>query len=107
MANISPEDVLVSGLTPTYESAGAGGDVLLNNDGRCVLYVKNEGTSGVLTITITTPVTLGGLAVADRTVEVAQAAEGAIGRLDPTVYGENVAIATDHQDAVTYAWMRP
>lgn len=66
-----------AGLTPVYTAADAANGMTYRLVPHRVLHVKNGGGSS-LTVTITTPLTVNGLAVADRTVTVAAGAETVI-----------------------------
>ncbi len=50
MATLTPQEVNLTGLTPTFAAASAGGDDFVNS-GKAVLYVKNGGASAV-TVTV-------------------------------------------------------
>jgi hypothetical protein len=66
----TPQDVSRSGLAATYYSGLLTADTqVINNDGRVVLHFKKSG-AGACTVTIATPNTIDGQAVADRTVNV-------------------------------------
>ena len=56
------------------------------NNGKLTILVKNSHASAAAAVTIATPVTVDGLAVADRTVAVAAGEVIAIGDLDPRYY---------------------
>lgn len=58
------------------------------NDGRTKLYVKNA-TGSTCVVTVATPNTVDGLAVADRTVSVATAKEFFIGPYPPEIYNDD------------------
>lgn len=49
-ALLTVQDVTLSGVTPSYAAAGAGGDTF-PNDGRSFLHVKNGG-AGSITVTV-------------------------------------------------------
>lgn len=67
---LTPQQVDEDGLTATYTSTLSTGDTyLVNNDGRVVLHFKKTG-AGDCTVTVQTPGTVRGLAVADRTFTV-------------------------------------
>ena len=61
-----------------------------NNNGRTFLHIKNGATDVV--VTLHTPTTVDGLAVADRTVTVTANTEAFIGPFQPNVYN-----GADHQ----------
>ena len=59
-----------NGLTATYTGGlSVANTYLVNNDGRVVLHFKKTG-AGACTVTVTTPGTVDGLAVADLTASV-------------------------------------
>ena len=72
MADVTkaPEDVVRGGLAAAYNSGLSTSDTyVIENNGRVILHFKKTG-AGACTVTITTPGTVDGLAVADRTVNV-------------------------------------
>ena len=71
-------------LTP--ESCAVGGDQFLN-DGRIILYFKNTNAAA-RTITIVSSGTIGGLAIADVAVAVAQDEVRIVGPFDPRIYND-------------------
>lgn len=80
MATRATEVVDVAGTTATYHAASGGGDKVTPADGT-VLHVKNGGGSSI-NVTLVTPGTEQGLAIADRVVAVGNGAEKFIA-LDP------------------------
>ncbi|MFJ8140653.1 hypothetical protein [Streptomyces sp. NPDC096013] len=76
MAALSTQVPPLAGLAITFASAAAGGDTCLTGAG-VVLLVKN-GDSASHTVTLVTPGTVNGLAIADRPVPVAAGAMEAI-----------------------------
>lgn len=76
MALLSQQKVDADGLTPAYVSAAGGGDTCLPGEGSYI-HVKN-GSGGSITVTLVTPGTVAGLAVADRAVAVGAGAEAKI-----------------------------
>ncbi len=62
---LAVQEITRAGLTPSYSAANVDGHSILNG-GREVLHVKTGGTA--CTVTIQTPGTVDGQAVADRTV---------------------------------------
>ena len=93
MATLTVTPITRSGIALPSTAAGASGDVFTNT-GKEALIVNNGG--GVdTTVTITTPCTVDGLAVGDRTVTVGASATKIIGPF-PTGYYNN----TDGQVAV-------
>lgn len=74
---LTAQSVTSGGLTATYSAANVEGHSFRLQGSR-VLHVKNGGGSSV-TVTVPTPGTVDGLAVADRTYTVAAAGETFIG----------------------------
>lgn len=62
-----------AGNIPTWSTPTVDG-YKISNDGRTIVHVKN-GNAATLTVTIQTPSTVDGLAVADRTVTILTTAE--------------------------------
>lgn len=69
-----------TGLEPAYDAAAGGGDSCRTSN-RTFLHVKN-GHSSPQTVTIATPGTVDGLAIADLAVAVPNAEERMIGPID-------------------------
>ena len=68
MATLTVQTITASGLSPAYTPAAAGGDKL--RPGKTTfLHVKN-GDASAVTVTLATPGTVDGLAIADRAVTV-------------------------------------
>lgn len=65
---VTPQQVTSAGVTPTFEAANALGNAVAPAYGRCI-RVKN-GSGSAVTVTVPTPGTIDGLAIADRTVTV-------------------------------------
>jgi hypothetical protein len=88
---ITPQGVTSAGRAPAYEPANVDGNSIRPVPGRLV-HVKNAGTAAV-TVTIPTPGTVDGLAVADRTISVAAGADQliALGKGEPYRQPGNVA----------------
>ena len=51
MATLAPQQIPVTGFTPTFAAASAGGDAC-NPDDRCFLRVKNAGSQITLTVVV-------------------------------------------------------
>lgn len=77
-------------------AAAAGGDTFPNT-GREVLIIKNGGGAPI-TLTVATPATVDGLAVADLTATIGAGATRMIGPFPPSVYS-----ASDGSVALTYS----
>ena len=74
MATLTAQTVSVAGTAPTYTAASDGGDETPVGSG-LVLYVRNGSTADI-TVTVTTPGTIQGLAIADATLSVPAAKSG-------------------------------
>lgn len=96
MAVLPTQAVSRTGLGPTYSAAAGGGDKLTPGDHVC-LHVKNGGGSSI-TVTLVTPGTVEGLAVADVAVVVPNAGERMIGPLPASLFR-----ASDGYADVTYS----
>lgn len=68
MALLATQTVTRTGLAPTYAAAAGGGDTFTPGQ-NTFLHVKN-GSGGAITVTIATPGTTSGLAIADVSVSV-------------------------------------
>lgn len=86
-SSLTVQDVVRSGLSPSYASAEGDGNSFANN-GRVVLHAKN-GSGGSITVTIQTPGTVDGLAVSDRTVAIPAGEERIIGVFPPADYNQS------------------
>ena len=79
MATLTLQDIIRTGtgLEPTYAACGAGGDEFVNEAGYFI-HIKN-GAGAPQTVTIATPVTTDGLAVADVAIAIPAGEERMIG----------------------------
>lgn len=68
MATLATQTITAGGLSPVYDPAGASGDKARPGKG-VFLHVRN-GDVASMTVTLVTPGTVDGLAIADRTVTV-------------------------------------
>lgn len=82
---VTPVPASGSALAPA--AVAAGGDQFLN-DGDIVLYFKNTNASS-RTVTIATGGTIGGIAIADVTVALAQNEEKLVGPFDPRIFNDS------------------
>ena len=95
---ISVQDVVRSGLVPTMTTANKTDGNKFSNDGKTVIYVYASSTAP--TITIQTPGTVDGLAVADRTASVTATQRKFFGPFPPSQYNQGndeVYIDVDNQ----------
>lgn len=100
MATLSVEQVVISGLAPTQNSADAGGDDFLNN-GNIILRVEN-GSGVSINVTITSPASVQGLAVEDPVIAVAAGAAKFIGPFPPSLFNDSTGkVAVDYSAATS------
>lgn len=101
---ITPQSVGSAGLAATYEPANAAGNSYRLASGT-VAHIKNAGASDC-TVTVETPMTVDGLAVADRSITVAAGTDRFIGLGTTAAYrqsGGTVFIDYDQVTSVTVA----
>ena len=99
MAELAVQQISRTGLSPTYAACGAGGDEFVNS-GDEFIHIKN-GHTGTQTVTIATPATVDGLAVADRDVAVPSGEERMIGPFPAATYNDGDSKVQLTYDAVT------
>ena len=85
---LAVQNVTRGGLTPAYTAANVDGHSIPNS-GRELVHVKAGATP--TTVTIQTPGTIDGMAVADRTVTVPASQERMIGPFPPEIYNQGGA----------------
>lgn len=90
MALLTNQSIVRTGLEATYAAASAGGDTIDGTGERVFLHVINGG-GGDVTVTVETPNTVDGLAVADLDVVVTAGEERMIGPFPLALYGQNNA----------------
>jgi hypothetical protein len=83
---LAVQEIVRSGIVPTFGAANVDGHSVPNS-GKEYIYVKNGGGSSI-NVTIQTPGTVDGQAVADRVVAVANGAEKMIGPFPPGSYSQ-------------------
>lgn len=101
MALLATQQMTDSGLAAAYSAVAASDTVDISN-GRTFLHVKNGGGSAD-TVTLVTPGTVSGLAIADRSINVPAGSERLIGPLDPGLYGSIVTVQHSFLTSVTAA----
>ena len=69
MATLTIQQILKTGLEPTYAAVAAGGDEFVNDGKDTFLHIKNTNAASRI-LTIVTQATVDGEAVADKTVTV-------------------------------------
>lgn len=82
---LAVQDTSRSGLTPAYTAANVDGHAVANT-GREMLHVKTAGTG--CTVTLVTPGTVDGQAIADRAIVIGTSAERMIGPFPTGVYNQ-------------------
>lgn len=95
MANvtISPQTAKATAIVPAFTSLNATDTFKIANTGQLFLYGKNVTASSVLTID--TPLSVGGLAVADQVINFAIGDEKIIGPFPPHLYGDTLSVTSD------------
>lgn len=90
MATITVQTPTKTGAALTRATVATGGDVVPNN-GRTMIDIVNGGAVGNVVITIATPATLNGLAVADVTLTIPKttANEYIAGPFDPNIFNNS------------------
>lgn len=104
MAELTKQQATRAGTVLTYGNADVAGDAFENDGTQAVIIVNGGGTPVV--VTIETPATVDDLAVADRTVTIAQGATKIIGPFTRSVYNDGdgkVQITYDGVDGVEIA----
>lgn len=105
---LTVQQIVRSGLNPSYASANVDGHSLPNG-GTEFVHVKNGGGSSI-TVTAQTPGTVDGLAIADRTVSVPNGGERIIGPFPRATYNQGadeVFLDFSAVTSVTIAAFRP
>lgn len=119
MANLTKQDIILTGLNPVFASAGGGGsgagtDEILDNDGKTLLYVKNDN-AGSIDVTITSEVTsktivgYGDVTFSDVVVSIPAGEERVIGPIPKTRFNDangEVTVSYDEISSVTIAALR-
>lgn len=100
MATVAAQSAGIAGLSPTMAAASGGGDVVPCGD-RILLIVCSLTTTANLTIT--TPNTVSGLAIADEVIAI-PANAGTSGTAPPVVITLPVALYGDANGNAALAW---
>jgi hypothetical protein len=100
MATLATQEIGLGGLAPAYAAAAGGGDAF-TPDADTFLHVKN-GSGGAITVTVATPGSLlgGALAVPDVAVSVPAGGERMIGPFPPSYFADS---ANSGLAAITYS----
>ena len=104
---MSHQQIVRTGLEETYAAVDAANGNDFANDGRMFLLVKN-GAGAPITVTIATPTTVDGNAVADLAVVVTNAEQRMIGPFPPNLYNTDGKVQVDYSSgtSVTAAVLR-
>jgi len=88
---LTPQTLVPTGITPSYTgSLSTSNTYQVRNTGRCLLHFKKAAAVDC-TVTITTPKTVGGLALAEQTVTVpASTGDKMIGPFPPSIYNNSI-----------------
>ena len=100
------QKIIKTGLDPTHTGGLSAADTyqMLNN-GRMFIYVTNGG-GGTVVVTIATPGTVDGLAIADRAVTLLTGTDRMIGPFPPHIYNNSsgeIEVTFDVVASVTLA----
>lgn len=95
-----------SGIVPTAGAAGdvTNGNVVLNNNGLIWLEIENTSATVASTLTIVTPDTVDGNAIADKVYNLPVSSKLRVGALSPTVYGTNLELNVGHTTVTVAAY---
>jgi hypothetical protein len=102
---LSVQSITRAGLNPSYTAANADGHSISNDGKKTFLHVKNGG-GGSVDVTVQTPGSVDGLAVADRVVAVPAGEERAIGPFPTAYYGSTVNVDFSGVTSVTVAALK-
>lgn len=106
MAELTVQNIALTGLNPSYAAAAAGGDTF-DNDGSTFFHIKN-GSGGSVTVTLTTAGTYPkqGIALADQQVAVPAGEERMIGPFDKGAFNDSngeISVSYSSATSVTVA----
>lgn len=87
--SLTPQDLSAAGVTTSYTgSLSTSNTYTVVCDGKTILHFKKSG-AGACTVTIITPGTVGGLAIADQTITVpATTGDVIVGRLTVDLFAD-------------------
>ncbi len=103
---LTPQKASATGITPTRTAIATGNTYIVRNGGNVLLAFEKSG-AGVAAITVQTPATLGGLAVAEQTFNVpATTGDVMAAGFAPAVYNDSsgdLRFTTDEGTGLTCA----
>lgn len=105
MANtpVATQDAALGGLAPVYTAPNAVDTFQIPNDGRTLLHVKKSG-AGACTVTLQTPGTVRGQAIADPTVVVpATTGDRMIGPFPVDLFSDTLNVTYSEATGLTHA----
>lgn len=94
--------ITLDGFTPAFTAANVDGHSVSNDRSDVFLYVKN-GSASAMTVTIVTPQTVLGLAVADKAISVAAGSEVVVGKFPRATFGSSLTVDFSAVTSVTVA----
>lgn len=97
---LTHQQIVRTGLEETYAAVNGTDGNKFQNDGRMFLLVKN-GAGAPITVTIQTPTTVDGLAVADQTIVVTNGEQRMIGPFPPNLYNTDGFVYVDYSSGTT------
>ena len=90
---IIPQAAKATGVVATFTTLNSSDDFKIANTGQLFLYVK-ETAASTPTLTIDTPLIVGGLAVSNQAIAFAANDEKIIGPFPPHLYGDTLSITS-------------
>lgn len=99
MAELTVQEIVITGLEATAASAAGGGDTF-KNDGKTFFRAIN-GSGGDITLTFTTPGKVGGVAIADPTVVVTAGETREVGPFEPSIFNNSSGLVAVSYSGVT------
>lgn len=101
------QQIVRTGLETAYAAVDQPNGEQFANNGRMFLHVKN-GAGSDITVTVTTPNTVDGLAIADQDIVVTAGEERMIGPFPPGIYNSDGNVLVDYSSgtSVTAALLR-
>lgn len=100
MASLQSQQISIAGTKPTYSAASGGGGDEFVPDLRTILHVKN-GDGSSHSVTVVTPGTAFGEAIADDVVAIPAGEDRMIGPFDPSGFTGSDGLAAVTYSAVT------
>lgn len=91
---VAPQVSVATGIVPSFTSLNASDSFKITNNGSLILYVK-ETAASTANVTVETPATLGGLAVAEQVVALTASQEKVIGKFPRNIYGDTLTVTAD------------